>query len=514
MKQACDILSNVEKTRKIFNGANSREKRSENGQFLTPAPIASFMASLFDRSAGDLRVLDAGAGAGSLFAALVDELRSRTDRPKSISITTYENDAKLLPYLDKAINLCRAACSESEMAFNGVILNENFISSILSQTESSLFEKSMPKYTHVILNPPYKKINSQSSLRKRLNSAGFETSNLYSAFVWLAASLLEPGGEIVAIIPRSFCNGPYFKRFRKSLLTMIDLQQVHIFKSRKEAFADDSVLQENLIIHGIKGKEHSKHITISITKGLDFKNAVQREIARERVIIPGDSDVFIHLVDDDEGQRAMDWMSQFQTSLAKLGLEVSTGRVVDFRAFQYLRYSTTAETVPLIHPFNFKNGFVSWPVINRKKPNAILMCNETRDLMIKSKYYVLTKRFSSNEQRRRIVSAVFDPARISAQFVGLENHLNYFHAIGDGMHPDLAKGLSAFLNCSQLDRYFRVFSGHTQVNATDLRKLFYPFKEQLKKIGRRIGDSMPDQMTIDSILEEECDKDGKKDKHS
>lgn len=503
MKQTCDILLNVEKTRKVFNGVTSREKRSANGQFLTPAPIASFMSSLFARSLGDLRILDAGAGTGSLFAALVDELRSRARKPKSINITAYENDTKLLPYLEKTTNLCRVACSESDIAFDGVILNEDFIISVLSEAEFSLFDKSGPRYTHAIINPPYKKISGQSYLRKRLNAVGFEASNLYSAFVWLAASLLEPGGEIVAIIPRSFCNGPYFKRFRQALLKMISLRHIHLFQSRKEAFAEDSVLQENLIFHGIKGQEHSKQITISVTKGLDFNNAAKREIARERVIIPGDRDVFIHLIDDDEGKMAMDWMSQFTTSLAKLGLDVSTGRVVDFRSLEYLRYQPEPETVPLIHPFHFKNGFVSWPRPKLNKPNAILCCDKTLDLLIESKYYVLTKRFSSKEERRRVVSAVFDPTRINAKLVGFENHVNYFHARGDGMIPDLAKGLSAFLNCSWFDRYFRLFSGHTQVNATDLRKVYYPSREQLMRVGRRIRDSMPDQITIDSIIEKE-----------
>jgi hypothetical protein len=47
--------------------------------------------------------------------------------------------------------------------------------------------------------------------------------------------------------------------------------------------------------------------------------------------------------------------------------------------------------------------------------------------------YVLTKRFSSKEERRRVVAAVYDPHRIASPLVGFENHLNYFHAGGNGM---------------------------------------------------------------------------------
>jgi adenine-specific DNA-methyltransferase len=41
----------------------------------------------------------------------------------------------------------------------------------------------------------------------------------------------------------------------------------------------------------------------------------------------------------------------------------------------------------------------------------------------------------------------------------------------------------AYLNSQEVDDYFRVFSGHTQVNATDLRRLRYPTIEQLKSMS-------------------------------
>ncbi|MDP3686861.1 MAG: SAM-dependent methyltransferase, partial [Sulfurimicrobium sp.] len=53
-----------------------------------------------------------------------------------------------------------------------------------------------------------------------------------------------------------------------------------------------------------------------------------------------------------------------------------------------------------------------------------------------------------------------------------------------GLPEDLALGLSVFLNSSVVDECFRRFSGHTQVNATDLRLLKYPSREVLMKLGR------------------------------
>ena len=105
------------------------------------------------------------------------------------------------------------------------------------------------------------------------------------------------------------------------------------------------------------------------------------------------------------------------------------------------------------------------------------------------------------------MAAIYDPSRIDAPYIGFENHLNYFHRKGKGLSAVLAKGLALYLNSTIIDQYFRLFSGHTQVNATDLRKLSYPTKEQLLRFGSYVKDLMPDQNTIDAIIEKECIKD-------
>jgi adenine-specific DNA-methyltransferase len=63
-------------------------------------------------------------------------------------------------------------------------------------------------------------------------------------------------------------------------------------------------------------------------------------------------------------------------------------------------------------------------------------------------------------------------------------------------------GLAAFLNSTLVDSYFRQFSGHTQVNAMDLRSLRYPACDQLLELGRRIGQRFPTQEDLDRLVEE------------
>ncbi|MGH9566058.1 MAG: hypothetical protein ACRD4I_08755 [Candidatus Angelobacter sp.] len=71
-------------------------RRSELGQFMTPPATARLMASMFQAEGAALRLLDAGAGVGSLSAAFVAEVCSRTQKPRRIDATVYEIDDTML----------------------------------------------------------------------------------------------------------------------------------------------------------------------------------------------------------------------------------------------------------------------------------------------------------------------------------------------------------------------------------------------------------------------------------
>jgi len=503
-----ELSNTLDVVRKFLNGATNRRERSKIGQFFTPAMIARYMASLFLQVRLEVRILDPGAGTGALFASFVELLVSKEERPLSIMVVAYENDKTVLPHLKDTMERCRMICKDADIRFQGEIRSEDFVASAIAQSDEGLFATRGERFTHAILNPPYKKISSESVMRRSLNAAGLEVSNLYAAFVWLSARMLEPGGEMVAITPRSFCNGPYFRRFRMGLLDMMSLRHIHVFESRKKAFGDDDVLQENVIYHAVRSAEKPKHIVLSSSDGVDFDNTVTRSVSYDRIILPSDRDAFIHLALSDDDTRATERMGRFLATLDDLGLELSTGPVVDFRAQKYIHKHAAKGTVPLIYPGHFKEGFVQWPMESQKKPNAIEASPHTMSMLLEAGYYVLTKRFSSKEERRRVVAAIYDPHLIKASHVGFENHVNYFHAKGKGLAPNLARGLALYLNSTLFDQYFRIFSGHTQVNATDLRKMHYPSRDQLLRLGSHVKNHMPDQETVDAILKEECETHG------
>jgi adenine-specific DNA-methyltransferase len=194
-------------------------------------------------------------------------------------------------------------------------------------------------------------------------------------------------------------------------------------------------------------------------------------------------------------------MDGLPATLGSLGITVSTGRVVDFRLKDALRMTPEKGTVPLLYPCHFNGGTVHWPRLDARKPNAILNNEETRPWLVQSGVYLLTKRFTAKEERRRLVACLFDPKDVDSEWLGFENHLNYFHAGGKGLDRNLAGGLFAFLNSTVVDQYFRRFSGHTQVNATDLRKLPYPDRDTLRAMGSELKQFDQTQEALDRLVE-------------
>lgn len=473
--------------------------RAEKGQFFTPQKIAQFMARMFAERPSTLNILDAGAGIGSLSAALVVEASQWSPKPSSITVTAYEIDPILTEYLHITLDYCQEVCRQEEIYFEYEIVQDDFIRASVETISGNTLFAMRKSFNAVILNPPYRKINTSSITYRLLRKAGIETTNLYTAFLWLAIRLMEPNGELVAITPRSFCNGPYFLPFRKALLETMSINRIHIFDYRDRAFEEDGVLQENVILHATKSHQREK-VIISSSADPDDPFITIREVDYDQLVYPDDPNLFIHIVPDGLSQRIGQQARSLLTSINEIGVMISTGKVVDFRAVDFLTEKPDVDTVPLIYPSNFSQGYVIWPNVQNRKPSAIRLTEETKNLLIPAGWYVLVKRFSAKEEKRRIVAAVLDPARLNAEFIGIENHLNYYHQNGQGLPPLLAKGLAAFLNSTLVDEYFRQFSGHTQVNAADLRSLKYPSLSQLLALGKEIGDTFPNQEELDQIV--------------
>ena len=476
----------IDQVRREASKLLDSKRRSELGQYMTPSPIAEFMASLFSYH-GKAKLLDAGAGVGSLTSAFFNHaLREEI----SVDAETWEIDSILSDYLKHTLD-------EYVQLGHGKIKASIHTSDFIEDATFSVQLGSDASYTHAILNPPYKKIGTHSKHRKLLRLVGIETVNLYTAFVALAVLLMAKGGEVVAIIPRSFCNGSYYRPFRNLILQTCSIRQLHLFESRNQAFKDDEVLQENIIIHLCKGEPQGS-VIVSTSHDAKFLDYQQSMFDIADIVKPNDIEQFIH-IPTTAGQTNAPLLCTHD--LRDIGLEVCTGPVVDFRLKEYWQSEPIHNSIPLLYPHHFSEGKLCWPK-SHKKPNALQLNQDVKKWLMPRGHYVLVKRFSSKEERRRLVAYHLPYEALDADYIGFENHWNVFHIDKHGMDEDTALGLTTFLNSTVLDEHFRVFSGHTQVNATDLRNMHYPSRDQLKELGQKAKGQPNDQTTIDRLLDE------------
>ena len=457
----------IEFTRAEVSSSTSTKIKSKFGQYLTPKVIADFMVSLINDPNENSTFLDAGAGIGSLTNSFIE--RMMQENKKQFSVVLFEVQPDLIAYLEQMIHYY-----DDQLQIHSKIYNEDFI------TSQKCIEADF-----AVINPPYFKIAAKSKHKLFIKeNFDIDVPNIYAAFLVKTISSLAQDGELVAIIPRSFCNGVYFKQFREFLLQNTNIKHVHVFNSRNQAFKDDDVLQENIIIKLKKTKEVQQEIVVSHCDGLDFHNMNKQTYDRSEIILDSDANKFIR-IPISEQINPLDTSSNL-VGFENLEINVSTGPIVDFRTTHLLVKDDSGE-IPLLYPQHFDNGSIKWPLKEFKKFNSINFDENIKSSFYEAGTYCLVKRFSTKEEPKRISTVVVQSDSFNSQDkIAFENHLNVFHYKKKGLDDDLARGLSAYLNSSFIDDYFRRFSGHTQVNVSDLKSLPYLPREKLISLGKFI----------------------------
>ncbi len=488
----------------------SEKRRSELGQYFTPPHIARLMAAKFQPTTEAVRLLDCGAGLGVLTAAFVQEALQWRLAPKAIDVVLFEIESSFVPFLEDTLLACARACELRGVPFTWRIDSRDFIEAVVTTiaADKPCSTDALGSFTHCILNPPYSKLGSDSRQGLRLRELGVKTSNLYAAFIWLAVRLLGKEGEFCSLSPRSFCNGPHFAQFRDMLSRETAIEDIHTFDSRYAAFREDNVCQELIVLHARRSHRPPLEFNLTSNTGDPEDDVLNwRKLPYHRLFSLNDSHPVVQLPMSLQDEVIMEELERLPCSLDDLGLAVSTGAVLEHRVKDALLSEFAEGAAPMIYSHHLRNGRVVWPGERGRRPSAIFRTQEIERLLIPSGCYVLVKRFSAREQRRRVMAFVLDSSKtaIPATVVGINNQLNYFHRCGKSLDPKLAAGMAMFLNSTITDRVFRIFNGTTQVNAADLRRLRYPSPETLRRIGSQLGTGIPSQTSMDRIVNDSLD---------
>ncbi len=496
-----------------YIASRSQEYRKKHGLYLTAVPVAEFMAKQIPVSGTNIRILDPAAGAGILCCAAVEALATRKSKPQSIELLVYEVDTKLVGPLRAILDYLTVWChSEHGIRLKVRVKNVDFL---VAQADALWLMHGLIPYNSddqnfdvVISNPPYFKIPKSDPRARAVSKVVHGQPNIYALFMAVSAALLKQGGYFIFITPRSFASGPYFQRFRSVLFDIILPTKVHVFGSRRDAFSRDDVLQENIIFSGVR-RDHGHRdetqavLNISSSCGVnDIQNPDHHAIPMKTALDLSTADKVLQLPLSERDIRILSLVNGWPNTLSSLGLNISTGPVIPFRATESVdNEGCVPEThVPLVWMNHVYAMRVKWP-LNQKKAEYIKR-KSAKALLVPNNNYVLMRRFSAKEEARRLIAAPYIAGDFPIPKIGIENHLNYIYRPGGTLSEEETWGLAAFYNSSILDTYFRCINGNTQVSATELRTMPLPEHNIIAALGRKVKRLENPMGKLDEIVTE------------
>ncbi len=485
------LLSSALELQEQHQARSPRSHSKAHGQFFTPPPVARFMAGLIEIPPRSIRVLDPGAGSGILSAAVCERILGLKAK-RLVHLELYETDPSVLPSLAACLERCRRALERAGHELTYSLHEEDFILAAAPQPSLFVDAHRQDGLDAVIMNPPYFKIGRDSLYTRAMGNVVRGQPNIYALFLALAASLLRTGGQLVAITPRSFCNGLYFRGFRRWFFERMSLEHIHLFESRRDTFRDANVLQESVVTKTTK-QAQAPRVSLTTSFGQDIpRRLARRRLHSAHVLDHTAGDMVLRIPEEPNDSRVMKLVEGWPQRFAELGLRVSTGPVVSFRATEFLRAAMEGDdTIPLLSVHNVRAFETIWPLDKGRKPTAFAVRPKSEALVLPARNYVLLRRFTAKEERRRLVASSFLRKEALRTEIALENHLNYVYHAERELSEEECLGLTALFNSALLDRYFRAISGNTQVNATEIRSMPLPDLRTVVRIGAKIQELAP-----------------------
>jgi adenine-specific DNA-methyltransferase len=505
----------ADETGSLYASKVDEAHRKTHGLYLTPIALADFASQLISGIQDKIRILDPAAGAGVLLCAAVENIIGRKNPPEIISLVAFEIDFELCKVLSENLLGLVKWASTQNVKVEFTIERQDFVifhNEVLLESGHLLSPKEIRQsFDIVIANPPYFKLNKSDERAQSAASVISGQPNIYGLFMAIGAELLKHQGELIYIVPRSFASGSYFQKFRTWFFERIRPELIHIFGSRRDAFARDDVLQENIVFKGVKEDLHirkpNERIVVSSSAGLkDLSTPTLHTVKTSTALDKRLNDIILRLPTSDTDEQVLETVDSWSFTLGKLGLKISTGPVVPFRSTELIDASGCVPSThaPLLWMNHVRAMEVKWP-LQKHKSEYIKITENSSPLLVPNLNYVLVRRFSTKEENRRLVAGPYLARMFDTQFVGLENHLNYIYRPNGNMSENEVIGLTALLSSRLLDTYFRISNGNTQVSATELRAMPFPNSSVILNIGKIIRNSDKPILDIDKLIMSELE---------
>ncbi|MEZ8733594.1 Eco57I restriction-modification methylase domain-containing protein [Vibrio sp. 10N.239.312.D08] len=455
------VLMQAQSNSDFWSSKTTKKQSLQLGQVFTPYAMAAQLSSLLPESSipTDFCTLaDPGCGTGILSVAMASKVASSEKTPEML-IRGFEKDERLKDSWAQVWDMFEKRCEQSV----DVELHNDFTADAEKLLKTGQIS-GITKPRIIQTNPPYKKLDKNSALSKVMTANGIPVPNLYAVFIALSASWLEEGGELLAIIPRSFASGDYFKKFRAWLNSRMSVEHVVLYRSRSNF---KNVLQETILIRLKKTPKQNMNVRLTVmdtptsTPEFDLVMPAESIITNDGWWMPR-SEQDIKLVNKNRNRK---------DSLESLGVSMSTGKVEMHR----LRGERVASVLYATDMDN--EGNVTWG--ENRKPREVNVVERQVLSLPEDGCYVALKRIASNDEKKsdsnkptqRLFPVLLTRSTTGLKELAIENHVQYLHSNNQPLSLELGRKLVEALSSNEHNAVIRSIGGTTQVNRSDLNQL-------------------------------------------
>lgn len=436
------MIEKIIQNTKTYQEVHGKSERRAKGQFFTSEYLAKEMAGFMNCKKNHLCILDPGAGNGLLAAALV-QYATENNLCRCFSICYVENDPDVIPLLRETVRILEAYAKKHELQIKTEIREEDFLSGCFSE-----------HYDAVICNPPYQKARKEE-VKEFLPDDAKGQPNLYGLFLLKSIILLEEQGQLIFLTPRSWTSGMYYQFVRARMVQDLNLTYLLVLPSRINYFGSETILQEIMITVAEKSESQDHYITVMDDAGEKIQVEAQMVLG-DTILIPSNSGEL----------EILKKMRRYPETFDSMGYRFRTGPVVEFRSKNYLCKEPGSDTIPLFRMEHIAKDGLQYP-LPISKPQYLR--REAASLLMPIQNTVLVRRFSSKEESRRLQSCVYEG---SYPYISIENHVNFLtRKDGNPLSKKEVQWVQSILESEDYELYMRMYSGNTQIGASDLNRL-------------------------------------------
>ncbi|HCN85269.1 MAG TPA: methyltransferase, partial [Sphingobacteriaceae bacterium] len=217
-------------------------------------------------------------------------------------------------------------------------------------------------------------------------------------------------------------------------------------------FNRDKVLQETVIIKGKRKEKASPNHNVLVSSSQGLKDIATPEIKSFKqieLIDLSSNEKILYLPTSDFDESILTVFKNWNGNLNKYNIQISTGPVVAFRNREFIQDNYENGTVflaPLFWLHNVKQMTLEWPISKPEKGQYVRIEHGSKAILIPNKNYILLRRFSTKDDKSRLIAAPYFSNFLKSDYIGVENKVNYIYRPHGYLDRNEVIGLCALLN--------------------------------------------------------------------